>query len=200
MTPMNTRNGKIARLPREVRQELNQRLEQSEPSPQLLAWLNALPEVKKVLRDDFDGVPISKQNLSQWRQGGFEEWLAREELWAGVRDMAEFTTEINADREGVLADGVATVLAARFAGLLTHWDGEVDAKFEAKTRVLNRICRSVVQLQRSMHRAKKDNEDYVRGLEEEGKKLKEMIKKRKLDQIWAIQREPVVADLFGGGE
>jgi hypothetical protein len=80
---MNTRNGKIARLPREVRQELNQRLEQSEPSPQLLEWLNALPEVKKVLRDDFDGVPISKQNLSQWRQGGFEEWLAREELWAG---------------------------------------------------------------------------------------------------------------------
>ena len=39
---MNARNGKIARLPRQIRDELNERLERSEPGPQLLAWLNAL--------------------------------------------------------------------------------------------------------------------------------------------------------------
>jgi hypothetical protein len=70
---MKSRNGKIARLPAEIRQELNQRLERSEPSTQLLPWLNALPEVQQVLREEFEGVPINKQNLSQWRRGGFQE-------------------------------------------------------------------------------------------------------------------------------
>jgi hypothetical protein len=56
-----TRNGKIARLPHDVREELNVRLERSEPSPQLLAWLNAMPVVRafvqreahKANRDNF---------------------------------------------------------------------------------------------------------------------------------------------------
>lgn len=166
----------------------------------MLEWLNAKPEVKQVVKDHFEGVPISKQNLSEWRQGGFQEWLARQELYGGVRNMADFLLDLEGDCEKVLADDLATVLAARFAGLLTHWNGEVDEKFEARSRVLNGICRSVVQLQRSMHRAKKDNEDYVQGLEEEGQRVKEMVKKRKLDQVWAVRREPVVAQLFGGGE
>ena len=42
-----SRVGKIARLPHEVREELNVRLERSERSPQLPAWLNALPEVNQ---------------------------------------------------------------------------------------------------------------------------------------------------------
>src|ERR1700722_12797671 len=119
---MNARNGKIARLPREIRKELNQRLEQSEESPQLLPWLNDLPEVKKILRDDFDGAPISKQNLSEWRQGGFQEWLALQELWAQVQNMEDFTEDLDADRDNMLADDVATVLAARYAALITNWD------------------------------------------------------------------------------
>jgi hypothetical protein len=46
---MNARNGKIARLPRPVREELNERLERSAESPGLLQWLNGLPEVKTLL-------------------------------------------------------------------------------------------------------------------------------------------------------
>ena len=61
---MNARNGKIVRLPRSVRNQLNERLERSEESPQLLEWLNALPEARKIVQNDFAGVPISKQNLS----------------------------------------------------------------------------------------------------------------------------------------
>jgi len=36
-----TRNGKIARLPRAVRQELNRRLDEGEQGKKLVAWLNA---------------------------------------------------------------------------------------------------------------------------------------------------------------
>jgi hypothetical protein len=197
---MNTRNGKIARLSRFVRDELNERLERSEESPQLLAWLNALPEVKEVVQNGFAGVPISKQNLSEWRQGGFQEWLARQELWEHAQNTKDFAEDLSGEEEHVLADDVAMVLAARYAALLSKWDGEVDEKFEAKTRVLNRICRSVVQLQRSMHRAKKDNEEYIRGLEEENEQLKEKQKQKLLAHVWGALREPKLAQLLGGGK
>jgi len=73
---MRTRNGKIARLPRPVREQLNDRLERCESSARLLPWLNALPETRELVRKEFAGVPINKQNLSQWRRGGFQEAMA----------------------------------------------------------------------------------------------------------------------------
>ena len=41
------RNGKIARLPKEIRAELNKRLDDNEPGPNLLGWLNGKPEVTR---------------------------------------------------------------------------------------------------------------------------------------------------------
>src|SRR5271154_6892574 len=118
---MHARNCKTARLPRSVRTELNERLECSEQSPQLLPWLNALPEVKKVVQDHFAGVPISKQNLSEWRLGGFEEWLARRNLCEDARDVRELSEEMDdEDSQFVLADDVAMVLAARFGSLIAN--------------------------------------------------------------------------------
>lgn len=43
-----TRNGKIARLPREIREELNRRLDDGEQGVRLVEWLNGLPEVKRI--------------------------------------------------------------------------------------------------------------------------------------------------------
>jgi hypothetical protein len=37
-----TRTGKIARLPRELRDELNRRLREGEPGIRLVEWLNSL--------------------------------------------------------------------------------------------------------------------------------------------------------------
>jgi hypothetical protein len=44
--------------------------------------LNDLPEVRHIVADRFHGEPISKQNLSRWRQGGFRDWQARQEALA----------------------------------------------------------------------------------------------------------------------
>ena len=43
-----TRTGKIARLPKAVREELNRRLQDGEPGTQLVEWLNSLPQVQRV--------------------------------------------------------------------------------------------------------------------------------------------------------
>jgi hypothetical protein len=42
------RNGKIARLPRDIREELNRHLQKGEQGVSLLAWLNGLPQVKHI--------------------------------------------------------------------------------------------------------------------------------------------------------
>jgi len=70
-----TRTGKIARLPRSVRDELNCRLDNGESGPRLLAWLNARKDVRAVLKASFAGSPINQQNLSDWKLGGFQDWL-----------------------------------------------------------------------------------------------------------------------------
>jgi hypothetical protein len=73
---MITRLGKIAQLPKPIRHELNHRLENGKQAPELLAWLNALPETQELIATKFDNQPISRANLSQWRHGGFLEWQA----------------------------------------------------------------------------------------------------------------------------
>src|ERR1035441_634149 len=71
-----TRIGKIARLPRELREQLNCRLHDGEPGTQLVVWLNSLPEAQAVLAREFGGRAVSEQNLSEWKQGGYRDWLA----------------------------------------------------------------------------------------------------------------------------
>lgn len=77
---MISRIGKIARLPNHVRHELNRRLFDGAGGPQLLAWLNSLPEVQAVLAREFAGRPVNQQNLSNWRTGAYGEWRFRQEI------------------------------------------------------------------------------------------------------------------------
>jgi transposase InsO family protein len=195
---MNPRNGKIARLPLSIRSELNQRLEASQPGPQILAWLNALDETESLVQNDFDGVPISKQNLSEWRQGGFQEWLAHRDLRDQAQSLADLADEMQNDNR-VLADDAAKVMAVRFGALIADWNGQVDEAFEAKSRVLNRLCRSVVQLQRAMHRARRERFELARQEFQQEIAEEEDTKKIMSDPIWGLLEKPHLAEMFGGG-
>jgi hypothetical protein len=103
-----TRTGKIARLPREIRDQLNQRLLDGQPGQRLLIWLNSLPEVQHILATDFDGSAINAPNLSAWKTGGYQDWLVRYETLEQARELVA-ATEIK------LADHLATVLATHYA-------------------------------------------------------------------------------------
>ena len=128
------RRGKVAQLPFELREQLNTRLENGEEAKPLLEWLNGLPEVKGLLAEQFGGAPLTKQNLSEWRQGGFREWLVRRQLAGQAEDLTECASEIEAQSEGLLVDHLATVVTARYAGLLADWDGEATEAFSPRPR------------------------------------------------------------------
>jgi len=55
----------------------------------LVPWLNELPDVKRVMNELFGGRPITEDNLSQWRRGGFQDWLRDEERRARLRQITE---------------------------------------------------------------------------------------------------------------
>jgi hypothetical protein len=146
-----TRNGKIARLPRALRDELNRRLQDGEPGVRLVPWLNGLPEVQRVLAEGFAGRPLSEQNLSEWKAGGYCDWLARQETLAQTRELAADAAELTAATDGRLTDHLATVLAARYAATLAGWNGELTEDFRRKLRALHGLCQDIVELRRGDH-------------------------------------------------
>jgi hypothetical protein len=175
-----TRTGKIARLPREVREQLNRRLADGQPGAQLVVWLNALPEVRAMLGREFAGRAISEQNLSEWKQGGYHDWLARQEVLAQVRELAADAEELAGAADGVLAEHLATVLSARYAALLADWPGEATDEFRRKLRSLRGLCQDIVELRRGNHsaaRLKIEQERLARDREQTEEELVEHFKR-----------------------
>jgi hypothetical protein len=169
------RNGKIARLPREIREQLNHRLADNEPGGRLLAWLNGLPAVQQLLARDFDGVPLSKQNLSEWRAGGFMRWEAQREMMEQARDLAVDASDLSAVTDGKMSDHLATVIAVQYAALLSGWNGEVTDELRQRLRALHGLCRDVVALRRGDQQGARFKLEQVRAEREREKTKEEMV-------------------------
>ena len=184
------RNGKIAHLPRDLREELTRRMQDAEPGGSLLAWLNAQPAVQAVLAREFGGVAVSKQNLCEWRSGGFAEWQARQETLAQARELAADATELAAATDGRLTDHLATVLAARYASALAGWHGEVTEEFRRRLRALRGLCQDIVELRRGDHSGARLKMEQER-LERERERTEEEVVAQ--FQRWA--EHPQVRDL-----
>ena len=147
-----TRNGKIARLPKTVREEFNRRLENGEPAGPLVAWLNGLPEVLAVLAAEFGGKPIREQNISEWRKGGYRDWLAQQEALALAQQLAEDAVELKADGRAPLTDALALWLAARYAVATRQVR---DTEGAEGWRLLRELCADIVELRRGDHSAER---------------------------------------------
>ena len=113
LTVNTTRTGKIARLPHAIREQLNRRLQDGQQAAPILKWLNALPRVRAILAAEFDrrsrsslsplpkgreperGVrssprwPISPQNLSEWKNGGYRDWQVRQDVLALAKNLED---------------------------------------------------------------------------------------------------------------
>ena len=85
--------GKIALLPRNIRHEINSWLECGEQPKPILRWLNALPEVQSILKSEFDGRPITKKNLSEWKAGGFVAWQRVQKTFTRFRSFSSLPGE-----------------------------------------------------------------------------------------------------------
>lgn len=147
-----TRNGKIARLPRAVREQLNRRLRDGEEGKKLVAWLNGLPEVKAVIAVEFGGKPIREQNLSEWRKRGYRDWVAHQEALELAEKLAEDAIDLEQNNHAPLTDTLAVWLASRYAVATRR---VVEAKGAEAWRILREMCADVVELRRGDHSAQR---------------------------------------------
>lgn len=115
-----THNGKISRLPKDIIEQLNRRLEDDETGKDLVAWLNSLPQVQAIIQSEFEGRPIREQNLSEWKKRGFRHWQRRQErrelfsqLQTTTADMRTATDSRSFHRQTSVMLATDLALAAR---------------------------------------------------------------------------------------
>jgi hypothetical protein len=145
---MRARTGKIARLPDPIRQELNHRLDNGALGRDLVAWLNALPEVQRVLAERFSGHPITDDNISQWRHGGFQDWLRQDERRVRLHELNsqyyQLDPALRARRlNAAMEERLALELTEELERLSTMKDPDERSKH------LRRLCQQMCRLQNS---------------------------------------------------
>jgi hypothetical protein len=149
-----TRLGKIARLPREIREELNVRLQNGEVGRVLVDWLNGLPAAQEVLKARFEGRAITEQNLSEWKQGGYEDWVRHQENCAYALMLTEMSEDLEEEaRDTRLEERLAAVMAVALARLLREAE-EAPAGAE-RTKTILDVARQLSQLRRDSQQAER---------------------------------------------
>jgi hypothetical protein len=143
-----TRNGKIARLPKTVREELNRRIDNNELGKELVRWLNGLPNVQQVVAQEFNGNPIREQNLSEWKKGGFRDWQLLQERRELVQDLQENAEALDSALESkTINQHLSLVLAAELARTVRDLAGQsMDPQDRAQS--LAKIIGRFAQLRR----------------------------------------------------
>ena len=103
-------------MPKEIREQLNHRLENGWRGARLVNWLNDQPEVKEVLREQFHGRAINEQNLSQWREGGYVDWQRHQQTQAQIKWVVERSDDVGeAEGNEYLCERLARVAVAELA-------------------------------------------------------------------------------------
>jgi hypothetical protein len=143
-----TRTGKIARLPQTLREQLNRRLQDGEPGKRLVDWLNALPEVQVVMASEFGSQPVSKQNLSEWKTGGYAEWEAQQQACGVVQRLVEQSSGLrDTAGGGALSERLSVVLLVELARQLPELLAETTEPAE-RFSILQQGLEKLAQLRR----------------------------------------------------
>src|ERR1051325_7940422 len=145
--------GKIGRLPLAVREELNRKLQDAVPAIALVPWLNSLKSVQEIMATWFEGRPITDGNVSEWKNGGYHFWRLQQEAILHIQRASEESRQLQTHSQGRAGDDLALILQARYAALISQWDGDINDK--EKIKLLRELCADVVRLRRGDHQQRR---------------------------------------------
>ena len=202
-----TRIGKIGRLPHHLRNQLNRRLQDSEPGTTLVEWLNSLPGVQETLQKQFGGRPVTEQNVSDWKKGDYQDWLRHEESRQIVSTLAEQQRELDRATGGVeISDRFASLMSVELV-VLTRKMLEETTDTGKRWERLCEVLRELSQLRRDDHRGVRTaikrshwERDVEREDEEKEKRQKKEFRQWLCAPFWARLKLRGMAEVFGGGE
>lgn len=153
--------GKIGSLPAHLREEVNRRLHDGVIAREICDWLHGQDRVQEILADRWEGQPITPQNLSEWRAGGFQIWLRSRERSENLRALSEwaadFTERVSPTK---LAKGAQAIAAGQLLEVLeTAEENQTLALVEVLDQITksvdrthkNEIAREKLDLQKDQH-------------------------------------------------
>lgn len=112
------RKGKVAHLPAAIRENINRMLYDGKTGKQIIAWLDA-----EATRSSGASYDISDSNISQWRAGGYQDWLKDEAQIERIRQRAELSLRMAQAAGGSLAQSIVARIA-----------GDIDEKLDCLTQ------------------------------------------------------------------
>ncbi len=172
------RQGKIARLPFVIREELNNRLLDGEAGAKILPWLNTHPVVIKILAEDFEGLRVTDSNLSDWRLGGYADWMKRRERVDYTKEMTRVSMQLGKAAAGQINEGSAVMLSTQIMELL---ESVADGKREIDLEAVGALTTHLSKL-RAGDDSKKIIEQNERRLRQNDQKIELLEKRFKLMQ------------------
>jgi hypothetical protein len=134
---------------------LNHRLDDGEQGKQLVEWLNSLPEAQAVVKGAFGGRPVSEQDLSEWKQGGYRDWQKQQERRELVRQWTEDAKDLEGVAGGVaFSSGLSMLLLVELAQAVRD---VLEQTTDAGTRLerLQEVARRFAQLRREESNAER---------------------------------------------
>ncbi len=142
------RNGKVARKPKAIRDRLNHLLLDGVPYAGIIAALG--PEASD----------LNEDNLSNWKGGGYQDWLREQQRVEIIRAKQEFALDLFCEKDGnKIHQATLQIAAANLCELLIDLDPNslrelLETNPDKYTRLLNAIARlSDGQLKCERHRA-----------------------------------------------
>jgi hypothetical protein len=144
------RNGKVARLPKELRELVNVMLADGAPYPLII----------QKLADQ--GHTLKPDNLSRWHAGGYQDWLKEQSWLEAMRARLDFAADIVQHPNGDLIEAASLRIAIiQMYRLLAGFDPvvlepKISQQPSAYVRILTVLCKltdGAVKLER--HRQNK---------------------------------------------
>ncbi len=130
------RNGNVARLPKAVRDRINRMIEDGVPYAEIIESLGE------------DGKGLDKWNLTRWKEGGYQDWLAERSFIERIRARQETPQELVREFDGTEVNHAALQLGSLhiFEALRELGPGSLNEKLggdcAAFARLINALARA----------------------------------------------------------
>ena len=138
-------NGRITRLPEEIRDGIYFRLRDGRTCQEVANWLNELPEAREVQKEYYGGRPIMARQVLDWRRVWYERSEKRLGKASRVRDLAAVALSLARANGDSIARGAAAIVSGKILELLE----QVDSATKMDVSELKGICAGLAQLRTS---------------------------------------------------
>src|SRR5437867_2935497 len=99
-TPAHLRNGKVARLPKAFRDQINQMISDGFTYGEIIQELGEA------------GSGLSEGNVGNWKAGGYQDWLKEQQRLDGMRVRQEFAIDLVRSNDGAQTHQAVSQIAA----------------------------------------------------------------------------------------